>query len=249
MVTATVVKRKDIAKGHFLLWFRSSQPFTFEPGQYLTMGKEGTERPYSIVSAPHEKDIELFLEMVPKELETEKSLTPKLHSLKIGDTVSLRPKAKGRFVLNVAMQTHVMIATVTGIAPFISMIRAYLHGYYHQIFERPFYVFQGSSYVDEFGYYEELCEATKTGKLVYIPTISRPNEARNAEWQGTKGRVNLILDEYFKKFNIVADEKTMVYLCGNKGMIENLGNKRETPQKPLGTLIKAGFKVKEEIFF
>jgi hypothetical protein len=32
-------------------------------------------------------------------------------------------------------------------------------------------------------------------------------------------------------------------------MIDYLGNKREKPDKPLGKLVKAGFRVKEEIFW
>lgn len=246
---ATIVGKKDIAAGHFLIWLKPQPKFLFKPGQYVTLGIEEIERPYSIVSAPHEENIELFLEMVPKELETEESLTPKLYALKEGDRVMLRPTAKGRFLLEENAQTHVMISTVTGIAPFISMLRSYLHGDYKKKFEKPLYVFQGSSHVDEFGYYDELMTMAKAGHIVYEPSISRPADPRNSEWKGLIGRINLIAEELFKKNNIQPNDTTMIYLCGNKGMIEDLGNKREKPGKPIGKLIQAGFKTKEEIFF
>ena len=59
-------------------------------GQYCTIGLEGIERPYSIVSSPHEPYLELFLERVPHG-----ALTPRLWGLRLGDPVSLRPRPKG----------------------------------------------------------------------------------------------------------------------------------------------------------
>ena len=244
-----VVRKKKFAQDHFILWIKPTEPLHFEPGQYITVGKEGTERPYSIASAPHEENIELFLEVVPKTLETNQSLTPRLYALEPGEEVQLRPHAKGKFTLNPTATTHIMIATVTGIAPFVSMVRAYLHGYYKRTFEKTIYVFQGASYQDELGYDTELSLAAQKGAVVYIPSISRPQEERNKNWKGQTGRVNLILNEYLQRFHLSPNDQTTVYLCGNKGMIEYLGNKREKPEKPLGTLVQAGFKIREEVFF
>ena len=246
---ATVVRKQELAQGHFKIWLKPSVSFTFEPGQYVTIGIDKILRPYSICSAPHENEIELFLELVPEELRTKNSLTPRLYKMKPGEKVELFPRAKGKFVLDPEVTNHVFVATVTGIAPFISMIRARRHGFYKKSFSKPFYVFQGASYSDEFGYDKELQEAQKEGIIVYIPTVSRPKEMRNASWKGQVGRVNLILDDYFKKFTITPSPATLIYLCGKRGMIEHLGNKREKEEKPLGKLIQAGFKTREEIFF
>ena len=248
-IKGILVKKKEITKDLFILWIKPSHPLLFEPGQYLTLGKDGIERPYSIFSSPHEENIEIFLELVPKSLTTEKSLSPKLFSLKLGDDVDIRPRTRGKFVLETEAETHIMLATVTGIAPFISMVRAYLHGHYKQKFEKPWYIFHGASYQDEFGYTQELTQATQTGKIIYIPTISRPQDPRNQGWKSTTGRVNLIIDDYLKKYTLIPNNKTMAYLCGNKGMIEYLGNKRVKPDLPLGKLVQAGYKVREEVFF
>jgi ferredoxin-NADP reductase len=44
----------DFTPDHFKLWLEPAEPFTFAPGQYCTIGVEGIERPYSIVSSPRE---------------------------------------------------------------------------------------------------------------------------------------------------------------------------------------------------
>lgn len=245
---ATLVKKKILTDELFIIWLKPEIPFPFKPGQYCTIGLKDTERPYSIASSPHEEFIELFIETVPNEYKTEKSLTPLLSEMKIGETVSIRPKAKGIFVLDPQYETHIMISTVTGVAPFVSMVRYYLAGHYNKNFNKPFYLFQGASYWDEFGYEEELKEAEESGKVVYIPTISRPKDAKNSTWKGQTGRVNLIVEEYFKKFGIESKE-SIVYLCGNQAMIDALGNKKPSPEKPIGSLVEKGFQVKEEVYF
>ena len=60
--TATIVRRRDCTDDLFLLWLEPSIEFPFTPGQYVTIGAAGIERPYSIASAPHEPAIELFIE-------------------------------------------------------------------------------------------------------------------------------------------------------------------------------------------
>ncbi len=247
-LTAEVVKRKDLTDDLWILWLKPSQKFDFKPGQYCTIGYGGTERPYSIVSAPHEEYIELFFELVPDHLRTPQSLTPRLHTLKPGAIVELRPRAKGTFLLDENYETQAMVATVTGIAPFVSMVRAYLANYYQKKFQKPLYVFQGASYLDEFGYDEELQKIAKSGKIVYVPTVSRFKEERNTGWHGKTGRVNAILEEELKKFGVTSKD-SVVYLCGHQGMIDDLGNEKETPEKPLGKLLKSGFKVRSEIYF
>lgn len=244
-----VVQKKTLSQALAILTLKPSHPFEFKPGQYCTVVMDEIARPYSICSAPHEGLLELFLEIVPDELRQSTSLTPKLFHLNIGDTVFIRKKAKGLFLLDPTASTHVFVATVTGIAPFISMIRSYVHGYYQpMLIQEPFYVFQGASYGDEFGYDAQLKSLETTGVLRYIPTVSRPNEERNQNWHGKTGRVNLILEPYLEEFKI-GPKNTMIYLCGHRGMIEYLGNHREKSGKPLGTLVKKGYQTKEEIYF
>ena len=82
---------------------------------------------------------------------------------------------------------------------------------------------QGASYDDEFAYREEMEEmaSSRPDVVVYVPTVSRPNEDRNAGWTGARGRVNAIVEEYVDRFGLSPDD-TMVYACGHPGMIEDV---------------------------
>lgn len=255
---ARVVARQDLTDDLMKLWLEPPAEFKgFQPGQYCTIGVDGIERPYSIVSAPHERPIELFLELIPEQLRTPTSVTPKLWELKIGDTVTMRPKVKGTFLLDLSPDAvqQIMIATVTGIAPFVSMLRAMRNGYYSSLQVGTwFYVFQGASYCNEFGYDEELQTMMDNNNgenpyvFWYIPTVSRPNESLNKLWKFQTGRVNLIIEKYFHDMEIRALD-TKVYLCGNQGMVDYLGNESPSASKPPGKLIAAGYSVKQEVFF
>lgn len=256
-----VVGREDITDDLMKLWLEPPAEFKgFQPGQYCTIGVDGIERPYSIASAPHEGLIELFLELIPNMFRTPESLTPKLWELHEGDFVTMRPKAKGTFLLDQAVETHAMIATVTGVAPFVSMLRAMRNGYYTAL--EPFawfYLFQGASYWNEFGYDKELQVMMDDNRrkvntmnnpfVIYIPTVSRPDESRNISWRKQTGRVNHIVEKYFYDFDIRPFLDTKIYLCGNQGMIDYLGNEIPSANKPLGKLIAEGYSVKQEVFF
>ncbi len=228
---ARIVEKISLTNDLMIIKIKSEIPFTFKPGQYCTIGLRGVERPYSIVSSPHEESVELFLELV-----LEGELTPKLWQSRVGDVLSIRRSAKGVFTFDDRCPNQFMVATVTGIAPFMSMIRNYLH---RGLNSHTFYILQGASYQDEFAYKDELENLSKEHEnIIYIPTVSRPEEERNKGWQGEKGRVNLIVEKYLEKFSL--DPKSiLVYACGHPGMIED-GKQR------LGS---KGYKIKEEKYW
>ena len=60
-----ITRREDLTVDLFKIWLKPLEPFSFKPGQYCTIGVDGLERPYSIVSSPDEEEIELFIEVVP----------------------------------------------------------------------------------------------------------------------------------------------------------------------------------------
>ncbi len=219
VTSAEIVKRVDLTAEHFKLWLRCAEPFTFEPGQYCTLGAGGIERPYSIVSSPREPLLELFVELIPPPIG---HLTPLLYALEIGDTVTLRPRAKGVFLFRPEFRNHVMVATVTGIAPFISMLRHRLDG---AADERRIYVLEGASYCDELGYDDELRDmAARHSNVVFVPTCSRPGDPRNASWRGQTGRVHTIVERYVRQWELEPRD-TCIYACGHPGMIEDLRNR------------------------
>ena len=231
--TGKLVDRSDITGDLMIIKLEPEEGhFVFKPGQYCTLGLEGIERAYSIVSAPHEPFLEIFVELVP-----DGALTPLMWKMKAGDSISIRPRAKGLFLLDRKVHHHFMVATVTGVAPYVSMIRSYLHegGKGHK-----FFVLLGASYADELTYDKELAEmaAQHPYDIKFVPTVSRPDEERNAGWTGAKGRVNNLVEEYLETFELPMDD-TRVYTCGHPGMIEDV--KAKIPPK--------GWKFIEERFW
>ena len=150
LAETTIRRRVDFTHDLWTVWLDKPEGFSFKPGQYCTIGSQGIERAYSIVSAPYEADLELFVELVPP---PDGNLTPLLYDLKEGDTVTIRPRAKGIFTFDPKLPKHLFVATVTGVVPYLSIIRQYLHdgqsGHH-------FYILMGASYQDEFGYDDEL---------------------------------------------------------------------------------------------
>lgn len=241
---AKVVRRTDITGDLFCLWLyfgvNGKEKFSFKPGQYCTIGVNDIWRAYSIVSAPYENALELFIELVPP---PEGQLTPDLHTLKIGDTVWVLPKAKGIFTFEPKFTNHIMAATVTGIAPFVSMIRDHVQrGLSAKQARHHFYVLHGASYWDEFCYREELEDVMRISPagidLVYEPTVSRPHEKRNASWGGRSGRVNFILERFPFQWGLYPED-SIIYACGHPEMIKDV-KQRLTPK---------GWKVKEERYW
>ena len=51
-----ITRREDLTVDLFKIWLKPLEPFSFKPGQYCTIGVDGLERPYSIVSSPDEEE-------------------------------------------------------------------------------------------------------------------------------------------------------------------------------------------------
>lgn len=214
---ATLTKRIDVTHDLWIIWLKLEVPFKFKPGQYCTIGVDGIERAYSIVSSPYEDEIELFVELVPL---PEGNLTPLLYKLGEGSQVTMRPRAKGLFTFKEEYPNHLMMATVTGVVPYISILRSYVHDARSG---HKFYILQGASYAEEFTYDKELQEMAQAHPdfITYVPTVSRPSEERNRSWKGETGRVNTLLGKYVEQFDL-KPEHTLIYACGHPGMIEDV---------------------------
>src|ERR1700692_4749865 len=121
---ARIIERRDISGDLWAIRVDPGGEYSFLPGQYATLGvvspEKHYERAYSIVSAPHEKFLEFFVELVP-----EGDVTPRLYPYRVGDEFTLRKATKGRFTLdtNNKRANHLLLATVTGVAPFVSYVR------------------------------------------------------------------------------------------------------------------------------
>lgn len=228
-ISSKITRRIDLTDDLWKIWIKPEEPFNFKPGQYCTIGFDGIERPYSIVSSPDEDELELFIELVPY---PDGNLTPKLHGLDIGASLTLRPRPKGLFVLQPQFKHHVFIGTVTGTVPYISILRKFLNdkdwpskGIQKDL--QRFYVLEGASYQDEFGYDEELKQMDIDNTFIrFTPSISRPDEKRNTGWTGATGRINHLVEEYINE-RTLSPEETCIYACGHPQMIEDVRQKFE----------------------
>ena len=219
---AKLTKKEQLTEDLWKMWLKPEEKFDFKPGQYCTIGSGGIERAYSIASSPDEDQIELFIELVPP---PDGNLTPLLNELNVGDTVTMRLRAKGIFVLKPEFKNHVMVGTVTGVAPYVSMMRKHLKE--SESSDKNFIILEGASYLDEFGYDEELMSLDKSNNNVtFEASVSRPDEERNDSWTGYKGRVNNILLDRLDEWGLNPSE-TIVYACGHPGMIEDVKEKLE----------------------
>ena len=85
-----------------------------------------------------------------------------------------------------------------------------------------FYVLEGASYLDEFGYDDELVElANAHDNIEFFGSVSRPTESRNDGWTGATGRINTLVEDFVKERGLEPSE-TVIYACGHPGMIEDV---------------------------
>ncbi len=221
-VDAVVTERRDITSDLWIVKLRPEAKVPFLPGQYITVGLDHAgkliERPYSVASSPRAEELEFFLELVPGG-----RLTTHLYDIPAGGRVRLRRAAKGHFLFDdkSGHPNHFMAATVTGIAPFASMVREFAER--EQAGEAIPYrivLLHAASVGCELAYIDEFSRLAREREwLHYIPTISRP--WLHGEWKGELGRIEDIARKYLDSFGFTSAETT-AYACGNPNMVENV---------------------------
>lgn len=229
-----IVERKDYADDLWSMRVRPEEKLVFRPGQYATLGirdgEQMIERPYSIVSSPREDEIEFFFELVPRG-----GLTPILHHMGVGETLWMCRQAKGRFTFDdqSGHRNHFLAATVTGIAPFVSIVRnlaAQTHS--DRTPDIRLVILHGASRSWEFAYRDELAALSNDSSWFrYIPTISRP--WADPSWTGEVGRIEDVLRKHLDALGL-EPSTTTAYLCGQpqmtlnaKSILERCGFRKE----------------------
>jgi len=221
--TARIVSRRDFAEGLWVMRLATDFDLGYRPGQYCTLAlpidDRLIERPYSICSSPEEGEIELFIERVP-----EGELTVPLHRLGVGAELPVRRRCKGLFLKEapVVGQAHLFVATVTGIAPFLSCIRTLLRKMDRGEWTPAgkLVLLHGASVSSEFGYLDEMRALTEKFEwFEYVPTISRPWLDPN--WPGERGRVEDVVRKHADRFELRPGSAS-AFICGNPQMIDNV---------------------------
>lgn len=232
-LNATLLAREDVSESVFLLRVKPDEPEPprFEPGQFVQAGlrietpaRDGSgvmrlklqKRSYSIASAPGDpRGYELCLALVDQG-----RLTPALHGLRPGDRMFLDPRPLGRFTLEGLPPGRdlVLLATGTGVAPYVSMLRAYAgQGRWGRMA-----IVHGVRRPADLVYRRELEQAAREDPaFVYLPIVSREKDP--GRWGGLSGRVQQVLEPRRLKelAGIELSPKSChVLLCGNPAMID-----------------------------
>jgi ferredoxin-NADP reductase len=257
MQTATLVERQLLGGGRlgiFKLRPDNGARWWYQAGQYTTLGLETADhgfvpRAYSIAGSPLDDGLEFYIALVDNG-----KLTPTLFAQEPGAKFwYLTPK--GKFTLrHAAKRTVIMVATGTGLAPFVGHIRSLWRLHQSGVpCDHRVILFHGASYADEFGYRAELetyCAARAQGfDFTYIPTASRPDPDRGWTTAMGAGRVNEVVRYVFDQpitpgraislphgmekttlRALIDPAKTAFMTCGNPGMIEDL----HEPAKAIG---------------
>lgn len=145
------------------------QDFDFENGEFVTIGlkREGrlVARAYSIVSTADRDSLEFLSIHVP-----DGPLSSRLVHIRPGDTVWVNDKTTGTLTLNHVLPGRVLylLATGTGLAPFMSLIRdPRLYDRFEQVV-----LVHSVRTVAELAYRDEI-EAMGRLQLHYVPTVTR----------------------------------------------------------------------------
>ncbi|HLE10012.1 MAG: hypothetical protein A2504_00820 [Bdellovibrionales bacterium RIFOXYD12_FULL_39_22] len=240
---AKVIGKMEFAPGNFIL---KVAPVGWElpefiPGQYGVLGLNGSagrsplsdiestpaeadkliRRAYSVASSSTAKDhLEFYISMVRSG-----ALTPRLYNLQLGDKLWMGKKFVGMFTLeNIPQNANVvLIATGTGLAPYMSMLRT-LVTKNNGLNNRKYAVIHGARHSWDLGYQAELQTLERISEnFSYIPVVSSPEEELS-KWAGATGFVEDVWKGRALGRKWGSDptpQDTHVYLCGNPLMIES----------------------------
>jgi len=196
----------------------------FINGQFVMLGLEQEGRPltraYSIASANHDEFLEFFSIKVPNG-----PLTSKLQHLSVGDPVVVSRKPTGTLVLRDLRpgKTLYMLATGTGLAPFLSLIQ---DPESYERFEKVVVV-HGVRTVSELAYrdfitrelpnHEYFADLVRD-KLIYYPTVTREPFHHQGRITELVGSGKLFADIGLPHFDPTTDR---AMICGSPHMIRD----------------------------
>ena len=206
---------------------RRDPGYVFMPGQFARIGlvKENGEtlwRAYSIVSAPHEAFLEFFLLVVPAG-----EFSSRVGKFNVGDTMLVEQMPQGfltvdRFQQPGTQQDLWLLATGTGLAPYISMLR---DDAVWKRFENIILVVSVRERHD-LGYTDELeglaADHARDGvaKFHFVKTLTR-----DMLHGALHGRINTLVESGALENAAgvaLSDGRSRFMLCGNPEMVETM---------------------------
>lgn len=202
-----------------------NQGFRFKNGHFTMIGIEHKGKPlmraYSLASANYEDELEFFSIKVP-----DGPLTSRLQNIQPGDELLVNSKATGTLVQDNLLpgKNLYLIATGTGLAPFLSIIR---DPETYETYDRVILT-HGCREVEELAYQElitqHLPEHEYLGqdvreKLIYYPTVTREKYVNNGRLTDLLRTGKLEKDIGLPAVN-PDDDRFMI--CGSPSMLKEI---------------------------
>jgi ferredoxin-NADP reductase len=211
-----LLSNEEVAPSLHVLKFAwpEADPVSFEPGQYVTFylqrqGKQIT-RSYSFFSsANHHDRFTLLVKKVPRGFGS--TYLCNLSPLERPTLKALAPL--GKFIqADPGDRTVVLVATGTGLAPFVPMLERIWKAHPRT----PTWLFFGSRYVEELVDLAELRLLQRVWpNFHFVPVVSRP--LADGSWTGAIGHVQKHVRAQFPDLS-----RADVYLCGVNEMVNEM---------------------------
>jgi ferredoxin-NADP reductase len=192
-----LLKRSWLTDRVFQIELARPQSFHFIAGQTIRLLHETTERDYSLITAPTKPALGLCVYHVDGG-----EFSPLLAAAPVGTSLSFAGP-HGYFTFRPSGRPVVFIATGTGIAPFLSMVRSGV---------TDFTLLHGVRTPRDLYYQDEFRSAARR----YVPCLTETNGRRQTVKNAFRGRVSLYLTENFPP------DAYDFYLCGRQEMIRDV---------------------------
>jgi ferredoxin--NADP+ reductase len=217
-ISGTIARKQVWSDGLFTIAVRCPGVQPFEPGQFLQVGiplpEKHLHRPYSVAS-PHGDILEFFIVRVDGG-----ELTPLIWGMREGDAIEVSEKATGSFTLSHVpdADTIWLLATGTGLAPYIAMLReAAVWNRFPKIV-----LVHGVRFASDLGYLEELSQFAHQypDRFHFVPVISRQSVEGSIS-----GRITTAIESGALEAKVgIAMQATnsAVMMCGNPQMLDDV---------------------------
>ncbi|MBQ0764511.1 ferredoxin--NADP reductase [Marinobacter psychrophilus] len=208
-----------------LFSFKTSRDpsFRFKNGHFVMIGLETEGKPlmraYSIASANYEEELE-FLSIKVQD----GPLTSRLQKIKVGDEILISRKPTGTLILDNLLpgKNLWLIATGTGLAPFMSIIK---DPDVYEAFDKVI-ITHGVRYVTELAYQHEIEALPQNeffgemveGKLLYYPTVTREPFRHTGRLTHAMESGKITQDLGLSDLNV---ENDRFMICGSPSMLKD----------------------------
>ncbi len=194
--TIHVIGRRWLNERIFELRFDRPPGFDFQPGQKIGFRFQAATWDYTLLGPTHGPELSICVRHLP-----EGRFSPRLAAAAPGEPFQIGA-ASGFFTFKPSPQPAVLVATGTGVAPFVAFARAGVRG---------FDLLHGVRAAEDLVYGRELAAAART----YRPCLSGPLPATGAP-EFFAGRVDACLTQR------LSPGMYDFYLCGNGDMIRDV---------------------------